>query len=269
MSKFSFEITETGSGPAVLMLPGSYATPAAWRGIQAHLTRSYRLLSTSLPGYGTTPEIRPDDDPDIRYLVEFVGQVIDDVNEPVHLVGHSWGAQLALAAILHDRVAPLSLLCFEANPIFARSSGKAFHWRADIETLVETFQTALDTENRDAAGIIIDFYSRPGAFLAMPEKVQAFCRATAATNLRDWRSAATFTPTFEEFGAFSMPVTLVHGHNTPQAIVDVTEALAAHIPNARHEVVEGADHFLISTHPEACADILETHISMSGSKPSN
>ena len=58
MAKFQFELSESGDGPAMLMLPGSYATPAAWKGILGNLTRSFRLFSTSLPGYGSTPEVR-------------------------------------------------------------------------------------------------------------------------------------------------------------------------------------------------------------------
>ena len=126
MKKFNFDLTDTGHGTAVLMLPGSYATPAAWRGVQESLKGEYRIVSTSLPGYGTTPEVRPVSDADIGHLIEFVGQVVETIGEPVHLVGHSWGAQLALAATLSERISPLSIICFEANPIFAQPTDGAF-----------------------------------------------------------------------------------------------------------------------------------------------
>ena len=264
MKKFAFELIETGQGPAVLMLPGSYATPAAWKGIQNALKTPFRLLSTSLPGYGTTPEVRPEDDADIDRLVDFVGQVVDAVGEPVHVVGHSWGAHLLLAAVLAQRIKPKSVVCFEANPIFARPRNGPFPWRSDIEALVHRFGTALAEGDPEAASIIIDFYSRPGTFRGMPENVRTFCRATAPTNLRDWHSAATFTPLFEAFATLDLPVTLVRGGKTPVPIVDVTEQLAANIPRASKKIVEGADHFLVSTHPAACAEILEVHICAAG-----
>lgn len=260
MEKIEFELSDTGEGTAILMLPGSYATPAAWRGVSRSLKQSFRMLSTSLPGYGTTPEIRLESAPDVAPLIEFVGQVFDAVDEPVHVVGHSWGAQLALAAVLKGRISPLSLICFEANPLFAQPAGTPFPWRSDLEAMVERFGAALAAGDPEAAGIIIDFYSRKGAFLAMPDPVRKFCQATAPTNLLDWRSAATFTPAFEEFAALDLPVTLVRGDATPMPIVDVTEHLSSNIPRARKAVVDGADHFLISTHPAACAEILEGHI---------
>ena len=94
----------------------------------------------------------------------------------------------------------------------------------------------------------------------MPESVRSFCRATAPTNLRDWHCATTFTPPFEAFADVDLPITLVRGGNTPAPIIDVTEQLAVSIPGASVRVVDGADHFLISTHPAACAEILEAHI---------
>ena len=255
-----FQLTEAGQGHAVLLLPGSYATPSAWKGVQSALKGTYRILSTSLPGYGTTPEVRPENDADIDRLVEFVGQVVDAVGEPVHVVGHSWGAQLVLAAVLAQRIAPLSLVCFEANPIFAEPRGGPFPWRSDIEEMVDRFETALAAGNPEAASIIIDFYSRPGTFLSLPEPVRAFCRTTAPTNLRDWHSAATFTPAFGAFAEIEIPVTLIRGELTPRPIIDVTEQLVTNIPSGRAKVVDGADHFLISTHSTACAELLESHI---------
>ena len=262
MKAFDFELSEEGQGPPLLMLPGSYATPAAWRAISRSLKGSFRLFSTSLPGYGTTPEIRPESDPDVAPLIEFVGQVVEAVGEPVHLAGHSWGAQLSLAAVLRGRISPISLICFEANPIFALPSGEPFPWRPKIDSMVKHFEAALEAGDPDAAAIIIDFYSRPGAFSAMPEAVRAFCTATAPTNLLDWWSAATFSPTFAEFAKLELPVTLVLGSATPPPIIDVTEQLASHIRRSKKVVVAGADHFLISTDPSRnlCEDSRGTYL---------
>lgn len=255
-----FELVEAGQGPAALLLPGSYATPAAWKGVQGALTSNFRTISTSLPGYGTTPEVRPKGDVDIAHLVDFVGQVVDAIGEPLHLVGHSWGAHILLAALLEQRIGALSLVCFEANPIFARPARSPFLWRTALEAMVDRFEAAVIAGEPDAASIIIDFYSAPGTFLGMPENVRNFIANSAPTNLLDWHSAATFTPAFERFSSFDIPVTLVRGSNTPAPVRDVNEHLAAHIPHATQEVVDGADHFLISTHAEACAEILDAHL---------
>ncbi len=261
MQSLDFELVETGRGTTVLMLPGSFATPSAWKGIQSALSTPLRTLSTCLPGYGSTPEVRPHGDASIAHMIEFVGQVADAVEKPFHIAGHSWGAQLVFAALLEKRIEPLSFISFEGNPIFAQPRDAPFPWREEIERMVESFGTAIAASDPDAASIIIDFYSERGTFQGMPEGVREFCRATASTNLLDWYSAASFTPSFEDFAAIDLPVTLVRGGNTVAPIVDVTDQLGTTIPLAEEVVVEGAGHFLISTHPAACADILESHIS--------
>jgi len=48
---------EAGSGPALVFVPGSYATPAAWRAMHK-LLPDHRLVSTSILGYGGTAETR-------------------------------------------------------------------------------------------------------------------------------------------------------------------------------------------------------------------
>jgi pimeloyl-ACP methyl ester carboxylesterase len=260
MTRFKFDLRAKGHGRPILLLPGSYATPAAWKGVEGALATKARLFSVSLPGYGTTPEVRPEGDDRIDHLVEFVGQVCDAVGEPVHAVGHSWGAHLLLAAVLAQRIRPISLLCFEANPVFSRPVHGAFSWRTDIDRMVRRFQEALAQDDPNAASIIIDFYSKPGAFLKMPERVREFCRATAHTNLRDWHSAASFTPAFDAFSALDTPVTLVRGSETPKPIQAVNRKLLENIPNASEIVVDGAGHFLISTHPGACAQILDEQL---------
>ena len=260
MKKFQLELKEEGQGLPVVMLPGAYATGAAWKGVQSALNTDVRLISTSLPGYGTTPEVRPESDANIEHLIEFVGQIFDAIGEPCHAVGHSWGAHLLLAAILAQRIKPLTLVCFEAMPIFASPSQGCFPWRPEVEKMVSSFEAALTEGDEDAAAIIIDFYSHPGTFLSMPENVRAFCRASAPTNLRDWHSAATFTPSFEKFASFDLPVTLVRGSETPAPISDVNEELVAYIPKAIEKIVDDAGHFLISTHPGVCAEILDEHL---------
>jgi pimeloyl-ACP methyl ester carboxylesterase len=133
----------------------------------------------------------------------------------------------------------------------------------EFEAMVKSFEQALIAGDRNAAAIIIDFYNHRGFFEKMPEQVRVFCEATASTNLRDWHSAATFMPSFEEFAALDLPVQLVRGSDTPKPIVDVTKELATNIPNAEQVIVEGADHFLISTHPGACTKILQAHLDAS------
>jgi pimeloyl-ACP methyl ester carboxylesterase len=58
---------ETGDGPALVLVPGSCSTGAAWRPVVAQWNSSFRCVTTSLLGYGGTAERRTTDDADISH----------------------------------------------------------------------------------------------------------------------------------------------------------------------------------------------------------
>lgn len=53
-----------------------------------------------------------------------------------------------------------------------------------------------------------------------------------------------------------MPVLLVRGGLANAAMVEITDGLAASLPDVRASVVDGASHFLITSHAAACALLL-------------
>ena len=114
----AIDFVEAGEGATVLFIPGSYSTPAAWTPIQKRLPAKYRMVSTSLCGYGATDEVRTREQTSIECEVDIVAAVARRAGGgPVHLVGHSFGGTVALAAALYRRLTVASLSLFEANPL--------------------------------------------------------------------------------------------------------------------------------------------------------
>src|ERR1700709_207080 len=100
---------ESGQGPAVVFVPGSCSTGAAWRPTIDHLQARFRCVTTSLLGYGGTAERRTDVACDIGLEAEIIEAVVRRADCPVHLVGHSFGGLSALAVALRHKVPLLSL----------------------------------------------------------------------------------------------------------------------------------------------------------------
>src|SRR5664279_5061352 len=120
-----------GVGPAIVLVPGSCSTGAAWRPIVDILEQNFRCATTSLLGYGGTTERRSMFDVDISYEADVVESVIRYASTPVHLVGHSFGGLTALAVALRTRVPLLSLTILEAPlPDLPRRTGEHAHYRA-------------------------------------------------------------------------------------------------------------------------------------------
>jgi pimeloyl-ACP methyl ester carboxylesterase len=87
---------EYGSGPTLVLVPGSCSTGAAWRPVIAALNGRFRCVTTSLLGYGETAERRTTQDTSIVHEAEILEAVVRQAGGPVHLVGHSFGGIVAL-----------------------------------------------------------------------------------------------------------------------------------------------------------------------------
>lgn len=247
---------EAGEGPVVLFLPGSFSTPTAWRGVQRHLPQRYRLVATSLCGYGKTDESRTPNDFGIEHQVRIVEAVARHTGSPVHLVGHSWGATVALATALAANIEVLSIATFEANPPgLLHERGHAEMYKA-MTQMSFAVATAHSLGERNAAKGVIDFWGGDGVFDSMPAQVQDYCRSTTAANILDWRSYFQFEAGASEFGGLNVPVLLVRGGCANPAMVEITNGLSASLPAARTAIVDGANHFLITSHQQECASLL-------------
>ena len=117
MIKDSFgriDYDETGTGPTVVLVPGSCSTGAAWRPIMTHWENRFRCVTTSLSGYGGTAERRTVLDANITHEADIIEAVIRHAGTSVHLVGHSFGGLSALAVAQRRRVSLRSLTIIEA-----------------------------------------------------------------------------------------------------------------------------------------------------------
>ena len=87
----NIDLVTSGTGHSILFVPGSFSTPAAWKSVQEKLPQKYRFLTTSLCGYGKNTETRTLNDYSINHEIDVLNNIIDQIQEPVHLVGHSFG----------------------------------------------------------------------------------------------------------------------------------------------------------------------------------
>lgn len=245
-----------GDGPVVLFVPGSFSTPAAWRPVQKLLPPEYRCVSTSLRGYGLTGETRTSVDFDMAHEIRVIEAVAAEIGKPVHLVGHSFGGTVAFASALAGVLDVLSIATFEANPLdLLRAAGRE-DLAVETRRMSDAYAAALAADERDAPKRIIDFWGGDGSYAVLPEAVQEYCRQTANANVLDWHTCFGFDAVPQKFAGLDVPVLLVRGGLGNEVIVTITDVLAAHIPAARIAVVDGAGHFLISSHPQECAALL-------------
>lgn len=254
MAEVDFAIT--GEGPPMLLVPGSYSTKSAWKGVVAALPQRYTFATMSLPGYGASGDDRTLDDCAIERQVEAVATVARALDGPVHLVGHSMGGAVAFAAAVMGALPLSRLTLFEANPFGMLPAGAG---RAEVDALALRFFGALDAGEPDAARHVIDYWGGPGTLAAMPEAFREACVGWAAVNRMDFLGVMGFAPGAAEMGAVSVPARLVAGADSVPAMAAMTAILEAGLANATSALLPGAGHFLITTHPVESAAQIEAN----------
>ncbi len=263
-SSVAFDYVESGSGPAVLFLPGSFGTAAGWRAVLGHLGSGYRTVTTSLLGYGATAERRPTGNTSMTQQVDVIDEIIERIGTSPHVVGHSYGGLSALAHALSGRLAPASLLLVEANPLgLLQVSGDFAHY-AMFEAMTGPYFAAVAGGESDAARRVIDFYGGAGAFEAMPTKARESIVATTSVNVCDWSSGMSFAPTKAQLQAIAVPTTVVRGGSSHPAMQRIAERLHEAIPRAELVTIADGSHFLPTSHPAEIASLVRQQVERVG-----
>lgn len=257
---FAFDFDETGTGPTVLFLPGSFSTGAGWKAVLGHLGVGYRTITTSLLGYGSTPDSRPDGNATMTQQVDLIDRIIDRIGISPHVVGHSYGALSAIVHALTGRHRPASLLLVEANPLgLLRVAGDMEHY-AMFEAMTRLYFAAFARGDSEAARLVIDFYGGQGTFDSMSPRARSYVMATTAVNVRDWSSGWTFEPSKETLRGLGVPTTLVRGNSTHPAMRRIAERLHDAIPHSQLITIEGGSHFLPNSHPAEIATLVRRQV---------
>ena len=105
---------QQGSGSPIVFIHGSYATTSTWKKIVQQLASTHHCISIKLPGHNGMPD--PDDcaAPSIDTELNIIESVIAELtDQPIHLIGHSFGGVVALALALKGSVAIEALTLFE------------------------------------------------------------------------------------------------------------------------------------------------------------
>lgn len=251
---------EAGSGPTVVLVPGSCSTGAAWRPIMATWEGKYRCVTTSLLGYGTTAERRTERDPSIAHEADILEAVIARAGGPVHLVGHSYGGLVSLVVALRGKAPLASLSILEAPALeLLRAMGEEAHY-SGFRHMTEGYFAAFKAGQTDAIAAMIDFYGGAGTWASWPERVRAYAVQTTHVNVLDWASAMGYPLSADALAKLSLPTLVLTGSESHPAARRANQLVAACIDGAKLHIVEGAAHFAIATHAREVGAHVAQHV---------
>ena len=254
------DYAECGTGPTVVLVPGSCSTGAAWRPVISSWNGQFRCVTTSLLGYGGTVERRTASDPDISHEAEMLESVIRKAGSRVHLVGHSFGGLVALAVAFRSLVPLASLVILEApGPEVLRDQDEHQHYRA-FRQMTDAYFAAFEGGNTEAIATMIDFYGGAGTYASWPLRVRAYAIETTPVNILDWASAYGFALSAVLLAAVQIPALVIRGGASHPAVQCANALLSKCMSEAALATIDTAAHFMIATHPNEVGRLIAQHV---------
>jgi pimeloyl-ACP methyl ester carboxylesterase len=227
------DVIRTGSGPSVVLVHGSVVgAERTWRR-QLSLASSFTLVIPNRPGFGHSPEpARGDFEAEAPLIAELLG-------ERAHLVGHSYGAVIALyaAALAPDAVASLTV----SEPGCMRVA--AGHPDVDAQIANGELLYAHAAEMAPRA-FLLAFRGGVGSTNETPPELGAELERGAALLVRE-RPPWHADPPLELLAAQPFKKLVISGGHSP-VFEAVCDAVASRL-GARRAVVSGRRHTIPST----------------------
>jgi pimeloyl-ACP methyl ester carboxylesterase len=245
-------VREAGVGPALVCLHSNASTSGQWRGLMDELAGNYRVLAPDSYGSGKTAEWPSDREIRLQDEVDLLEPVFARAGPSFTLVGHSYGAAIALLAALRRPGRVRALALYEPTLFSVVDAQQAPPNGADgIRNAVAAAGAALDRGDRNhAARCFIDFWMGSGSWDATPSQRKPPI-AASVVNVRRWAHALFTEPTpAEAFAALDIPVLYMVGDDSPEPARAVARVLIPVLERVEVVRFPGLGHMAPVTHPE-------------------
>lgn len=254
------EYQESGEGATLVFVPGSFSTGASWRNISSPLSERYRTVTTSLSGYGKTQERRTPGGIHMQDEMDVLETVLARVDTPVHLVAHSFGAWVALSLAIHRKPQLLSMTLLEPTVFTLLALAGETALSEQVNAMRDSYAAAWHSGDLRAVRQVIDFYGGVGTFDTYPAAVQDRVANQTPTNILDWDSGFSDFPTANSFATVNVPTQVICGNTSHMAMQRCNQLLVDCMPQAQFIALDGANHFMIVTHPADLTQQIDLHI---------
>ena len=226
------------------------------------LARDFHVLAPDGHGAGKGPPWPAKQPLALHDEVAFLEPVFARAGDPFVLVGHSYGAAVALVAAVNYPLRVSALALYEPTLFGLIDAQAASPNEADgIRQAVERATAALAAgERATAAEYFIDYWMGAGSWQVKPE-AQRLAIEQAIVNVQGWGHALfTESTPLETFAQLRMPVLLMMGQDSPVSSRAVAKQLMQALPNLQTIEFEGLGHMGPITHPERVNPAIENFL---------
>jgi lipase len=244
-----------------LMLHCSLAHSGAWSGLAARLGQQLSMTAFDLPGHGRSGDW--DGTADLHALSTAIAGVLAaelaGPAAPVELIGHSFGATVALRLALERPGLVRGLTLIEPVLFAAARDAAPEVFAATATAFAPVYALCAKGEHAAAARAFLRIWGNGQRWDDLPPAQRAYATrriamipATDAALSQD--AAGLLRPGRLE--ALDRPVLLISGGSSPPIIAAIACELTRRLPQARSATVPGAGHMVPITHPGPVAEAI-------------
>ncbi|WP_134679749.1 alpha/beta fold hydrolase [Paracoccus ravus] len=224
-----------------------------WRPIAAELEDLVQITAPDMPGHGPAPAWHAGD---LDYHTVVTRQTAALINRPLDLIGHSFGATVALRIAVGAPEAVRSLTLIEPVLFAATDAPENAAQLAEIRGLVAAGQAT------EATRQFLDIWGGLDWASQTPASQERLTRQIALVVEGNDTLLHDSARILREGGLESIdaPVLLVMGEHSPPVIPAIAEALAERLADVGRATIEGAGHMLPITHPAQLAGLIRLNL---------
>lgn len=251
---------DEGKGPCIIIGHCSSASHKEWLPLIEDLKDDWRVLAPDLIGYGQSGSWPVDKPFSLDADVGVMLALAKKTKGKLHLVGHSYGAALALEAArtLGNRVKSLTLV----EPVtfhLLRKEGRP-EWEEVEQMGILVRKSVARSDDRAAARAFMVYWLGRWRWWLSPERFKTAIAATIPKVALEFTIAVDAPASLQDYAEITAPTLLIVGGKTRASARAVVDLLAGALPNASVTILKGAGHMSPFTHPDEINRLILDHL---------
>jgi pimeloyl-ACP methyl ester carboxylesterase len=239
---------DQGSGESVIFVHGAISDHRAWEPIRDEIARKYRFIALTQRYFGTGPWKDDGKEFSVATFADDLAKFITSLDAgAVHLVGWSFGGQVAATAAVNNPSLIRSLILYEASVISVLPAGSA-EGKAAREDRGRIFAPAVAAskagEPVKATRLLLEavFQLPPGGSDREPQAFRTMWDDNARTTPLGFAAPPPPDLTCDVLKNFTQPTLVMRGEKTQPSFVMINEAISKCVPGAVQVVLPNVNH---------------------------
>ncbi|MDH3244145.1 MAG: alpha/beta hydrolase [Saprospiraceae bacterium] len=264
VNDYAFKYIEKGRGDPVVFVHGSVSDYRTWDRQVEVVSKKYRAITYSRRFHWPNREIAEGEDYSMLRHVSDLDAILSTLEQPVHLIGHSYGAFICLLLAMEspNRIRSLVLAEPPAITLFVSHSPRPLEI---LKLLLTRPLTAIALVKLGSKGIAPATKAIKRSQVKKAVKIfgTAVLGSETFSNLPDVRMEQVYQnvikteflgsgfPPLEakKIREINIPTLLISGEKSPDIFSLLLDRLQELLPNARKKVIQGASHLVHEDSP--------------------